>query len=169
MYMISGRPKIKPRLTAIDKVVEMSGRVLMLLLWVLCIFFYTQLPETIPIHFNAAGVVDNYGNKITIFLLPFIGTFVFALLSILNNYPEIFNYPVTITEENAEEEYGMATGLLRSMNLGIAVLFIIISCCFYFAAVGNEVSMWLVITPIILFTLPVVVYIIKATRTKKQH
>lgn len=165
--MISGRPKIKPRLTARDKVVEISGRVLILLLWALSIWFYTQLPEIIPVHFNGAGVVDKYGNKVTLFVLPFVGTFVFALLSIINNFPEIFNYPVTITEENAEEQYRMATGLIRTMNLGIAILFIIISCSFYFAALGSKISMWVVLTPIVLFILPVVVYIIKASRIKK--
>lgn len=31
---------------------------------------YSYLPEQIPIHFNAAGEVDNYGGRISIFLAP---------------------------------------------------------------------------------------------------
>lgn len=31
---------------------------------------YSYLPEQIPIHFNAAGEIDNYGGRISIFLAP---------------------------------------------------------------------------------------------------
>ncbi|MDD2494015.1 MAG: SdpI family protein [Tissierellia bacterium] len=37
---------------------------------IVAIFSYGYLPDQIPIHFNVAGEIDNYGGKIYIFLFP---------------------------------------------------------------------------------------------------
>ena len=39
---------------------------------------YPELPERIPIHFNAAGEVDGWGKKGMIWTLPLIGLFTAA-------------------------------------------------------------------------------------------
>ena len=42
------------------------------------IFAFQQLPETIPIHFNAQGEADNWGSKNTIFIMPGIAIVLFV-------------------------------------------------------------------------------------------
>jgi len=46
--------------------------------WVL--YYYTQLPESIAIHFNSAGNADGWGSKIYLFLMPVISIGNFALI-----------------------------------------------------------------------------------------
>lgn len=166
--MLSKRPNIKPILTKGDRMMEVVTRLLLLVMWGLTVYFYAILPETIPIHFNGAGEIDNYGNKATIFLLPVISTFVYALLSILNNYPYIFNYPVNITEENALYQYTLATRFIRLLNLCMVLLFLFIQCAFYYSATVKFPGSFVVFAPIVLFTLPLIIYVVKATKVKNR-
>lgn len=120
---MNGRPKIKLELTTIDKVVEILGWVSILAIWVLIVTNYTSLPDTIPIHYNSSGQTDGIGRKGTILTLPLIATALFAGLTILNKFPHIFNYPASITENNALRQYTNATRLIRYLKFIIVVIF----------------------------------------------
>jgi uncharacterized membrane protein len=120
---MESRPRIIPELTIIDKVLEMTGLFLIVLLWLLTIYNFLRLPSSIPLHFSSSGEPDNYGNKATLFLIPFINTVLFILLSYLNKRPHLFNFPVKITPENAQAQYKNAIRLLRVMKLVIGIIF----------------------------------------------
>lgn len=47
---------------------------------IICAYYYNQLPETIPIHFNFQGDVDGHGSKSSLFGIPGIGLFIFLML-----------------------------------------------------------------------------------------
>jgi uncharacterized membrane protein len=155
------RPKIKIELTLTDKLVEKSGWILLILSWCLAIYSYITLPEIIPIHFDISGTVNGYGNKVAVLLVPVIGTGVFIGLSILNNYPEIFNYPRKITEENALGNYTNATRMLRYLKLAIALVFTIAVIMMNRSAQGHTegfvmilpVVLGLIFIPLIFFTI----------------
>lgn len=117
------RPKIKLQLSPLDKTLEISGKSIIMLLWILTLFAFFKMPDTIPTHFNASGQADNYGNKETIFILPIIATIMFAGLTILNRYPHVFNYANKITETNAPYQYLLAARMIRFIKLMIAILF----------------------------------------------
>ena len=87
----------------------------------------SNLPVSIPIHYNLEGQADGFGEKFNIFTLPVISTLMFIGLSLLNNYPHIFNYQIEITEENATDQYAIATRMLRYLKLIIVVVFGLIS------------------------------------------
>lgn len=46
--------------------------------WIITFAIYGRLPEKIPIHWNAAGHIDRYGAKATIFLSPSLTTLIYA-------------------------------------------------------------------------------------------
>lgn len=117
------RPKIQLEKRPQDWVIEMATFVGLLLLIGLPILHYSSLPDTIPIHFNAKGVADGYGSKGTLLMLPILGTVMFIGLYALNRVPHIFNYPVEITEENAEKQYRNGTSLMRWLNMVITLSF----------------------------------------------
>jgi len=117
------RPKLKVPYEQIDIVIELVNITLLILVWVYTFLNYTELPDTIPIHFNGSGEVDDYGNKVTIWILPAIATFTAVLLFVINKFPHIHNYMVNITEENALKNYRISTRLIRSINLYCLVLF----------------------------------------------
>ncbi len=96
---MTNKPKIRPNLSTTDKAMELIGWIVVLGIWILPLYYYSGLPESIPIHYNGAGEVDSLGGKASIFILPIISTILFIALTILNKYPHVFNYPVQITEE----------------------------------------------------------------------
>lgn len=117
------RPVLKIKRTLTDKLLEVGGWVILALLWVVLILKYTNIPDTIPTHYNITGKPDGFGNKTTIFLLPILGTILFVGMTILNNFPHIFNYPTKITNQNAERQYTIATKLIRYLKFIIILTF----------------------------------------------
>jgi uncharacterized membrane protein len=77
---------------------------------------YSHLPERIPVHFNAAGEPDEYGEKGMIWLLPVISILTYLLMTIINRFPHTFNYLVNITEANARYHYRTATRMIRTLK-----------------------------------------------------
>lgn len=110
------RPKIILQPTQLDKAVETTGLVLLILLWLITMIAFFTLPETIPTYYNASGQVDNYGSKTSLFILPAIASIIFIGITKLNKYPDIFNYTVTIKQANAESQYTVATRMLRILK-----------------------------------------------------
>jgi cytochrome bd-type quinol oxidase subunit 2 len=86
-------------------------------------WYYNQLPDKIPIHFNWPSKDENgFGSKDLLWVSPLICGVLAIGLYILNGYPRIFNYPVKITQENAEYQYRQATRMIRILNLIIGLL-----------------------------------------------
>jgi uncharacterized membrane protein len=86
------RPKINVSLSLLDKILESTGKLLIIIIWGLTLFVIFKLPAVIPTHFNALGQPDDYGNKLTILILPFISTLLYFVLTKLNLHPHTFNY-----------------------------------------------------------------------------
>lgn len=64
---------------------EVLAWLLLIGLIVFPVFFYHQLPEEIPSHYNAKGEPDAFSDKGSIWILPIIGTAVFLFLHVLSN------------------------------------------------------------------------------------
>jgi uncharacterized membrane protein len=120
---MSNRPKLKLNLTTTDKVIELVGWICLIGIWILTLSNYYSLPETIPIHYNGAGEADGFGKKWNILSLPIVSSILFVGLTILNKYPHVFNYPSTITQENALQQYTNATRLIRFLKLVVLIIF----------------------------------------------
>jgi uncharacterized membrane protein len=154
------RPLIRLKLSTSDKIVELLGWMAIIGLWVLIIGNYSELPEKIPTHFNYAGKVDAYGNKVNVLILPIIASVLFVGLTILNQFPQLFNYPVTITEANAEKQYKAATKLLRYLKLIIVFVFGMIAFVTLKEARANSEAYYVWLLPLVLGMLfiPIISY-----------
>lgn len=163
---MESRPKIKADLTTLDRLIEVAGWLALSLIWIITLFYYRNLPETIPTHFNAAGVADDFGPKITLFLLPSIGTILFIGMTILNRYPHVFNYPVKITPENALKQYTMATRLVRVLKLAVLVIFTTITWMTSFSAINQtgELGIWFLPGMMVIIFVPLGYYLVHAFR-----
>jgi uncharacterized membrane protein len=162
------RPKIKLELTNYDKLFEMLGWSTLITLWIFIVTNYYNLPKIIPTHFNGAGHIDSFGSKLTILLLPIIGTILFIGMTILNNYPQIFNYPTNITADNALEQYTNATKLIRYLKLILVVIFTIITYLTIRTTKGlsDGLGIWFVPLTLGLIFIPVIYYTIKSIKIK---
>ncbi len=162
------RPKIKPEPTALDRLLEMAGYAMLAFIWIVTLYFYRKLPETIPTHFNATGTADDYGSKSSVFLLPVLGTVLFIGISILNRFPHIFNYPVKITPENALRQYTMATRMIRVLKLSVLIVFTLITWLTGHAAINQTGSIGAWLMPVILglVFIPTGIFIYKAFQAR---
>ena len=113
------RPKINVSLSPLDKILESIGKLLFIIIWGLTLFVFFKLPTIIPTHFNASGKPDGFGNKLTILILPIIATLLYFGLTKLNQHPHAFNYINSITEDNAEKQYTIATRMLRVLKISL--------------------------------------------------
>ena len=165
---MNSRPKIKLKLNTPDKIIELVGWIAVIGIWLLTLFNYSDLPEIIPVHYNAAGEVDGYGHKGTILALPLIATILFIGLTVLNKFPHLFNYPFAITEKNALQQYTSATRMLRFLKLTIVLIFGLIVFKTIRNANGNAdgLGSWFLPVTFGLVFIPLIYYLTKATRMK---
>jgi uncharacterized membrane protein len=117
------RPRVKIELDISDWIIEIIGATFLVLMILYPLYYYNELPYTIPIHFNISGQADRFSHKSTLWALPAIGLVMYIGLWILNKYPHIFNYPTEITAENASRQYRKATKLIRTLNMLVAASF----------------------------------------------
>ena len=165
---MEARPKIKINLTKFDKVLEIGGIVLLVIMWVLTILNYFISPDTVPIHFNLSGQPDGYGNKMTLLILPIIPTIIYLGLTQLNKYPHIFNYITKVTEENAKSQYTISTRLIRILKVAIVLIFTIDMLSTYLMTLGifNGLGAWFLPLTILLLAVPTVYSIVQSLNNK---
>lgn len=121
------RPKLQVELAGIDYFLEVSGLIGLALLVLLPVYYFGDLPNQIPVHINAQGEVDSYGSRGNIWLVPAIGAVLYILLSLLNRFPYLFNYPQRVTRENAMALYELGTRLVRILKTGMMFSFAILT------------------------------------------
>ncbi len=121
------QPKIKLEKSKTDFVLELLTLAILILYWAFVFSSLKDLPDSIPVHFDIHGNANSYGSKYQLLILPSIATLIFVLLLFLNKFPHIFNYPVKITEENAERIYIFATHFIKVLNLLFLTMFYFIS------------------------------------------
>ena len=162
------RPKLKLLLSPPDKKIERGAYIMLSVLWIRTAITYFDLPDTIPIHYNASGVPDDFGSKTTLIMLPIIGTILFGILTYLNKHPHIFNKSTVLTRENIEQEYIYATRLLRFYKLAIVIIFSLIVLFTYLTAMGKAkgLGVWFLPFIICLMTIPTIYFIYKALKAK---
>ena len=120
---------------------------------------WTQMPEQIPLHYDLAGNVTDYGGKAAIIPILAITWVIFVLMTVLVKFPKLWNIPVTVTKENFERVYGITRGMLEVVKFEAMLLMIITIIS---AVKGSEFPMVLmtVLMVIILMTVVIGLYLL---------
>src|SRR5690606_14260879 len=152
-----------------DETLEVLGWTSILAMWVLTIANYTNLPDTIPIHYNGARQADGFGGNATIVTLPLSATDLFTGPTSMNKFPHVFNYPTNITQDNALRQYTNTTRLIRYLKFIIVIIFELIA----FKTIQNAngqvdgLGIWFLPLTLGLIFIPLTYYIIKTLKTKQ--
>ena len=164
------RPKIKLTLSPLDNTLELTSKIFLFFMWSLTLYIFIKLPTIIPIHFNATGKADNYGNKKTLLILPLIATIIYFAITQLSKRPHILNYMTTITKDNAEKEYTRATRTLRFLKLIILIIFSLIILLTYLTSSGvtNGLGFWFLPMTFGLLFIPTVISIYQSFMKKNK-
>ena len=115
---------------------------LLVLIWGFTLIHFNDLPEEIPIHYNAKGVPDGFDTRIHIWGLPLIATLLFLLLGGLQKRTGIQKIELK---------------LLQWMQLLILGTFTYIQLQTFFVAVNksNGLGGWFLPTVVIGFLAPI--------------
>ena len=167
---MESRPKINITLSPLDKKLELTSIIFLIVLWGLALYSFFKLPTIIPIHFNASGKADGYGNKLTLFILPVLATILYVGLTQLNKYPHIFNYLTKITEHNAVKQYTIATRMLRFLKLAILIIFSLIILFTYLTTIGvtDGLGFWFLPLTYAIILIPTIISISQSFKAKNN-
>jgi uncharacterized membrane protein len=161
-------PKIRIRRTTFDWVIEIMAFLFLVFQIILPLIYYNHLPERIPVHFNGAGQPDGYGSRSTLWILPATSLFLYLLLTILEAFPYIYNFPVEITPDNAVTQYTLATRLIRILKTVLLIIFSFISYKTIKTSTGETVGLGKAFLPVFLLLTfgVVVIYIVRSLNNR---
>ena len=90
-----------------------------LLLGALALFlllYWSHIPQEIPLHYNASGQIDRWGNKGSILVLVVITLVLYGMLSAVELFPGAWNTGVKVTEANREAVYRILARMLAQLK-----------------------------------------------------
>jgi len=82
-----------------------------------------RLPNRIPTHFNFSGQPDGWGSPSFLIMFPIAAVGLYLLLSVVVRFPEAFNYPVRVTEENRPRLEALTLEMIAWMKMEMIWLF----------------------------------------------
>ncbi|MEN6384570.1 MAG: DUF1648 domain-containing protein [Phycisphaerales bacterium] len=164
----SKRPKIELPITLIEIVFELAGIMAIFSMILILSKYWPSLPETIPTHFGFSGKPDGWGGKESLLFLPILGTFMYICMWFLSKYPHIYNYPVTITEENAPVQYLIGRKIINWTRTFVAILFGYLEWASIQGALGKSPGLgpWFILVVLLFSFAPIIYYIMQARQGK---
>lgn len=116
----------------INQILYLATTFFLLAAFLVTAVYYGSLPKIIPIHFNAQGVADGFGNKSTLWLIPAL-----ALLMCLGLYQ--LNRSLPKMKPNIEKkEYTIVTRVNSILSLLVALSFSYITIRTVFIAITGS-------------------------------
>lgn len=83
---------------------------------------WQKVPDQVPIHYDFAGNVTDYGGKGSMIFMLGIAWVMFIIMTVLVKFPNTWNMPVKVTAENAERLYSITRGMLEAVKLITVIL-----------------------------------------------
>lgn len=91
---------------------------LCLVLAFLPLFFYGSIGQDarVPIHYDALGRVDGYGSRSDLWTPALVASAFYVVFTVIERFYRSFNFPVRVTQANAEALYRLGIRLIRFMK-----------------------------------------------------
>ncbi len=119
----------KPKNTWLDWLLTGLGAAALLSVTLYLFLYWSQLPEEIPTHFNAAGEIDAFGGKTSLLSPLIIGWVLYGLISLIEAIPAAWNTGVEVTPENREAVLRAVKTMLSVLKLILALFFSYLLLC----------------------------------------
>lgn len=137
----TGRPIIKLKFNNTEKIMITISIAVTLLMWAYVLLNVKHMPMTIPTHFTMSGKPNSWGSRNTIFIMPIICSIVIGLLIFISRFPRFFNYPIKITEKNAERQYRNSGQLMLALAIELPLVFLYIEYKIVQSALGLSLGL----------------------------
>lgn len=161
------RPDINLPFTLIDKILILVSTIPIIFMMIYLKIVWSDIPEIIPTHFGLSGAPDNFGSKKSLFIIIIIAVTFHILLSVLSKIPKYYNYPVSVTNNDAEALYKIGRQLMLLIDLEVSCLLSILLWENIQAALGKIYGVSEIIFPFIGVIFFTIIYeIIKMCKVK---
>ena len=90
---------------------------------------YNTLPQMVADHYDFAGNPDSYGNRIGLVMEPLISIMIVVIMDLVSNFPDLWNYPVKVTEENREFLYKVTLLMVSILKIIVTALLMYMGLC----------------------------------------
>jgi len=122
-----------------------------------------SIPDQIPGHYNAAGVVDRWGNKGELIILPVVAWFLYLMMLLVERVPGVWNTGVSVTAENKERVYRILKDLLVTIKLVTVMIFTSLTIN---STLAQNLPVWWTPTVLALMFGPMAYFIVKLVKAK---
>lgn len=143
-------PRIEIAQTTTDRMLDVIGALGIIVMIALVIAYFGQLPDTIPGHFDYKGKVNGMSGKSVVLVLPAVAVVTFIGLTIGVRFPHLFNYPLPITEQNAERQYKNSALMIRILKTLCVFVFLYLTYATIQNAMGELQGLGVWFTPVAL-------------------
>lgn len=117
--------------------------------------YYTQLPETIPVHFGAGGQPDRWGGRGNLLVVPGLSVFFFLLFWAFRQLPaESYNMPSPLTPQNRERRVRNTHEMLAMLLFSI-LIFMLWTLWYWLDAASNPDTVNHPMVPIVVLLLSI--------------
>ncbi len=120
--MYETRPRIKISPTRIQTAVEVLTVGILLAMLFYVWQAWPTVPEQIPQKFDIKGQPIRWGGRNGLWLLPGLSLGIYALMSLLQRMPHLYNYPADLSAEEAPRLYAIGVSLIIWMKLQVVGL-----------------------------------------------
>jgi uncharacterized membrane protein len=90
---------------------------------------WNAIPEKIPSHFDFFGNPNIWSDRASIKSLPIVCLIIYILLTIVSFFPNTWNVPVKVTEENKDYVYKHIRNSIVMIKLELVAVFTYITIC----------------------------------------
>ncbi len=152
----------------IQKLYEILQRTTLLigfLTIILPILFWNRIPETIPSHYNAAGIPDQYSDKGILIFILFMVALLMGIMNIAVYYVKQEMTSKYSKEANASQ-MSAAYIMLVLMNFAIQCIFAYITYC---SSTGNNLGRFFLIFALFFVFVPIAAYMIYGYKNGKMN
>lgn len=147
------------RMIAILSILVLAGTFLYLL------FAWNELPDKVPGHFNGAGVIDRWGSKYELIVIPIVSVFLFLGISLMEKYPDAWNTGVKVTEENKERVYLEIKNMIVTLKFLVTLTFAFITI---FSSLTKPLPSWFLPLDLLLIFSSMVYFFMRLVLKSKQ-
>ena len=154
---------LKPKTIVYDIVVNVLCLLQLVGVVIYLIAVWKGLPDRLPWHYDAAGVVDDWRDKGYLIVLPIVTWVVYIMITVIERFPQIWNSGIRITEENKERVFSLLKNMIATIKLVVVTL---LSFLALHATFEKNLPVWFLPVALILVFGTIIFFIVKLIRAR---
>ena len=161
-------PIVRLHYSYLDIAAEVISLLALLFNYLVLWFYWSSLPDSIPVHFNFTGEPDRTGSRSELLVLQFLIAAAYLLLTIVSRFPRWYHYAWKITPDNAARQYSIARSLILWLKVLITCGMAYTTWSMIRIARGKAESLGFFSTTILLILVFVLIvtYLVKAAHSR---